>query len=310
MKKLFIVCLSLFLSANLLTAQTVPNGGFEDWTANTSGTYAYELPDQWKTTDSASLAVTGGIVHSAIKETSLVHGGSYAIKLIGWPTPFPNSNAPGAASNGDIDISTLSIIKGTPDTVRHQKLNGFYIFTPVGGDTCHVIATLVKWNSTTNMRDTIAIGEFSTNDATGTTAYSPFSVDFNYMNWTDNPDTMVVLLLTSRLNVPSGNPGTTLYVDDLSFTGVVGIDDITSNINSVKLYPSPASSIMTIKVDLKQARNLHYAIYDISGKHIFSDVIEPNETRLDVSNFAPGNYSLHLMDGSKKAYSTGFIINR
>jgi len=308
MKKILLICLSLFISANLLRAQTVPNGGFEDWTANTGGTYAYELPDQWKTTDSASLALTGGVFHSAVKEGSLTHGGSYALKLIGWTTIF--GNAPGAASNGDIDITTLSIIKGSADTVRHRTLNGFYIFTPVGGDTCHIIATLVKWNSTTNMRDTIATGEFSTNDATGATAYSPFSVDFNYVNWTDNPDTMVVLILTSRLNIPSGNPGTVLYVDDLSFTGVVGIDDISSNINSVKLYPSPASSTMTIKVDLKQTRPLHFAIYDITGKHVFSDVIEPNETRVDVSNFAAGNYSLHLMDGSKKAYSTSFIISR
>ena len=308
MKKILFAFLLFCISSSITSAQTVPNGGFEDWTANTTGTYAYELPDQWKTTDSASLALTSGLFHSAVKESSLTHGGSYSLKLIGWATIF--GNAPGAASNGDIDITTLSIIKGSADTVRHQKLNGFYIFSPVGGDTCHIIATLVKWNNSTNMRDTIATGAFSTNDATGTTAFSPFSVNFNYSNWTDNPDTMVVLILTSRLNVPSGNPGTSLYVDDLSFTGVVGIDEIASNINSVKLFPSPASSTMTIRVDLKQAQNLQYTIYDIAGKHVFSDVLEPYETRVDVSKFPPGNYSLHLKDGTKTAYSTSFIINR
>ena len=308
MKKSLLTFIIFTFCTAFVNAQNVPNGSFEDWTPVTTGTYAYELPNSWKTTDSASLALTSGVFHSAVKENTILHDGAFALKLSGWATIF--GNAPGAASNGDIDITTLSIIKGTPDTVRHGKLNGFYSFAPLGGDRCFVIATLVKWNSTTNSRDTIAYGEFSTTDPTPAAAYSPFTIEMNYNSWTEHPDTMIILLLTSPLNIPSGTSGTTLYIDGLSFTGVVGINEIASNINSVQLYPSPATSIMTIRVDLKKARPLHYNIYDIRGKHIFSDALEPNETRVDVSNFPPGNYSLNIMDGSEKAYSTTFIINR
>ena len=44
----------------LLLAQDVPNGGFEDWATFTgsgkTGSYNYDLPDFWKTTDSVSMA--------------------------------------------------------------------------------------------------------------------------------------------------------------------------------------------------------------------------------------------------------------
>ena len=308
MKKLALFAILTYLSTGFMSAQTIPNGGFEDWTANTTGTYAYEMPDFWKTTDSISLAASLGTIHSAIKEGSEIHGGSYAIKLIGWLAL--GSPVPGAASNGDIDITTQTIIKGTPDTVRHRVLNGFYRYIPIGGDNCYIIATLLKWNSTTSQRDTIAFGQFTTNTASGGLGYSPFTIDMAYNDWTQNPDTMVILLTTSPLLIGSGNFGTVLYVDDLSFTGVVGINGPESIINTVDVYPSPASSMINIHVDLKKIKPLQFNIYDLSGKHIFSDVLEPNDTRVNISQYPAGNYRLNIMDGSTNIYSTTFMISR
>lgn len=307
MKKTLLVLLTIILWGAVVSAQTVPNGGFENWTASTTGTYAYELPDSWKTTDSASLAFTFGFSHSAEKDT-FTHGGDYALKLTGWITSL--GTVPAAASNGDIDILTLSIIKGSPDTVRHAKLNGFYSYAPVGGDTCYIIVSLMKWNTATSSRDTIGYGQFTANSATPGPGYAPFTVNLAYNSWTEYPDTMVILLLTSPLAIGSGHAGTILYIDDLSFTGVVGIDEVQSNINSVDLFPSPASSTITIRVDLKKTTPLHFNIYDIRGKHVFSDVLEPNETSVDVSHFPVGNYKFQLMDGSKQVYSSSFMINR
>jgi hypothetical protein len=311
MKKLFLVVFSILLSGNYIFAQTIPNAGFEAWTTYNVGAVTYSFPDFWKTTDSISSSLPIGPSHSVVQETAEVNSGSSAMKLIGWTAV--TTPAPGAASNGDIDASdlgNLKIIKGTPDTTRHRQLNGFYKYSPVGGDECSVIVTLVKWNSTTNSRDTIAYGEFKTSTATTGAGYSPFSVAMEYNSWTQNPDTMVILILTSPLAIGSGHVGTTLYIDDLEFVGVVGVEEVQSNINSVNIYPSPASTSMTIRVDLKKPTLLHYTIYDIRGKHVFSDVLEPYETRIDVSAFAPGNYNLFLMNGSKKEYSTNFMINR
>ncbi|HNS11480.1 MAG TPA: T9SS type A sorting domain-containing protein [Bacteroidia bacterium] len=308
MKKITLLTILTFLSISFTNAQVIPNGGFENWTANTTGTYAYEMPDFWKTTDSVSLAFTAGLMHSAVKESSEIHGGSYALKLMAWTAV--GSSVPGAASNGDIDVATQTIIKGTPDTVRHRVLNGFYRYIPAGSDDCFIIATLVKWNTLTNMRDTIAYGQFTTNTASGGTGYSPFTIEMSYNDWTQNPDTMVILITTEQLQIGSGTLGTVLYVDDLSFTGVVGIDSPESLINSVDVYPSPAASMINIRVDLRQAKTLQFNIYDIRGRHVYSDVLEPNDTRVNISQFPAGNYRLNIMDGNTKLYSAPFVISR
>ncbi len=307
MKNSLLISLFIILSCGGISAQTVPNGGFENWTSVTTGTYPFETPDFWKTTDSISLAASLGFVHSVVKEATEVHGGNYALKLTGWSAL--GSPVPAAASNGDIDIATLSIVKGTPDTVRHAKLNGHFKYIPIGSDTCDVMVSMLKWNSLTNSRDTIGYGKFSTNSATSGTNYSPFEITLDYSS-TDKPDTMVILILTSPLLIGSGHVGTTLYIDDLSFTGVVGIDEVESIINTVELYPSPASSMITIRVDLKKPTPLVYSIYDLQGKYVVSEVLEPFETRVDVSQLPAGNYTLNLMDGTRRAYFTSFLIAR
>ncbi len=160
------------------------------------------------------------------------------------------------------------------------------------------------------MRDTIGYGEYSASTATSGTNYSPFTINFAYNSWTLFPDTMLILATTSPLAIGSAHAGTVLFIDNLSFTGVVGIDEIASNINSVQVYPSPASSLMTIRVDLKKSTPLVYSIYNLQGKHILSDVLEPYETHVDVSQFPAGNYTLRLKEGTQTAYSTNFMISR
>src|SRR5437588_3176387 len=103
--------------------QNVPNGDFENWTSYGSGIDIYEKPDYWQTTDSFSI-LQG--MHSVTKDSLAadVHSGSYAMRL----TPFTYAifTIPGVASNGTINPTTLTIIGGTPDTVRHAMLSGWY----------------------------------------------------------------------------------------------------------------------------------------------------------------------------------------
>jgi len=307
MKKLILTSLLFLFFVSGTFAQAIPNGSFENWTTYTSGSYVFETPDGWKTTDSITLAASAGFMHSAVKESAEVHSGNFALKLIGWTAL--GSPVPGAASNGDIDIGTLSIVKGTPDTVRHAKLLGQYRFEPIGGDTCYIMVAMMKRNSITNQRDTIGFGQFTASTASGGTGYSPFEIILNY-NSTEKPDSMLIVLLTSPLRIGSGHVNTVLYVDNLSFNGVVGIDEIETNINSVELYPSPASTQMTIRVDLKKPVALIYSVHDVKGKHVISDVLEPYETSVNVSGLPAGNYTLNLLQGNARVYSTNFMINR
>src|SRR6185436_7923323 len=86
MKKIFtILCLSV-MTLMVYGQGPVPNAGFENWSSYlTGGTpYPYELPDQWKTTDSITVANSAGATHSAIKENSAFHSGAHAIHLTSW----------------------------------------------------------------------------------------------------------------------------------------------------------------------------------------------------------------------------------
>lgn len=305
----FALCFGLTVAVQ---AQNVPNGNFENWTTYTgsssAGPFSYELPDGWKTTDSISMAFTFGFTHSVVKESSEIQSGSFAMKLTGWSAL--GSPAPAAASNGDIDISTLTIVKGTPDTVRHATLNGHYRFAPVGGDTCYIMVSLLKWNTTSNQRDTIAYGQFQTDQATSGTVYSPFEVTLGYRS-AINPDTMVMLITTSPLMLGSGHAGTVMYVDNIFFSGVVGIDEVSSIFKDIRVYPTPAKEVLHIRAELKSPAQITYRIYDLNGRIMTSDLLEPLETAVDIRQFPAGNYSLQLTDDSNnKLYSTQFPVIR
>lgn len=307
MKKiLYLLSALLCLSGINAFSQGIPNSGFEDWstfTGNSSlGTFTYDLPNNWKTTDSVSYAF--GITHSAVKETSIVHSGSAAIKLSGWS--FLGNAAPGAASNGDIDVTTVSIIKGTPDTVRHARMLGYYQFSPVGGDTCFMYCAMMKYNTVTGLRDTIGFGMFSTTSAAG--SYTPFQADISYAS-SATPDSMLILLTTSPLKLGSGHVGTTLYVDDLSFAGVVGVEELSGLIKNVDLYPSPASSVLNIRTELSRAATLTYRIFDSTGKFVSSDLLENGITTVDIRNLENGNYYLQLYtEKNERVYSSLFPV--
>jgi len=307
----YLLC-SFLLIATTFSFGQIPNGDFESWTTKVGtdiigGTYNFDEPDFWKTTDSIAMAVSVGAVHSAQKSTNF-HGGSFAISLTGW-NAF-GQNAPGAASNGDINVTTVSIVKGTPDSVKHNKLTGFYQFTPVSGDTAVIDCSLLRYNWTTSTRDTMAYGHLEI--TTATAAYTLFDLPLIFRDTTVAPDSMVILLSTSPFKLGSGHAGTNLLVDDLAFIGIVGVDEPSNPVHSVNIYPSPVNNLLNVDLKLDRSVQLQYDIYDLSGRIILNGKIESEKLSVDVRSLAIGNYMIVLNDSQnqKRYFSSKFSIER
>jgi hypothetical protein len=301
MKKLILFLFMISLYAMESNAQDVPNGDFENWT--TIGVGPAERPDYWQTTDSFSVNLIPP-QHSVTKETSVVYSNTYAMRL----TPFTYTifNVPGVASNGSINTSTLQIIGGSPDTIRHQKLSGWYQFSPVGGDTWSIVVNLFKWNGTT--RDTVASGSFVS--STSISTYTNFEVNLSYSS-SALPDSALITIYSGPSALGAPHIGTVLLIDSLSFSGIVaGIPEVPSSLDLVHLYPVPAVNELTIKIDLKTIHS-SFEVLDLNGKRILIHEMNSKEDKIDISGFSNGNYFYNLLDEKENKIASGkFSVNR
>lgn len=314
MKKILSFCILICLS--IAGFAQVPNGTFESWTPYG----VVEVPTSWNTTDSVSF--TNALPqHSAVQDVSDVQSGNASLRLTSWtyfaaPGPIPVvPGLPGCASNGSVvtNLSSFSITPtgGTADAAAHGQLNGYYKYTPVNSDTGSVEVLLSRFNGTS--RDTVASGIFKTNVQNN--VYTQFSILLSRKNL-GNPDTALIWIQSSprspiALGNGPGETGSTLQVDSLYFSSLIGVDEIPNVIQSVALYPVPAVNQLNIHVELEKSIQLTYRIFDVKGQLVASNLIEPKETAVDVSALANGTYYLSLLDQQNNAlYQTHFTVGR
>src|SRR5687767_367321 len=102
--------LALVFFVGASTVAQVPNGGFENWTDCT--------PDFWATSSACG-------VFEPVTKNTLAHSGSFAARGEVLSL-FGQIVAPLLQSGEDA--------AGVPISQRYASVDGFYIFSPVGGD--------------------------------------------------------------------------------------------------------------------------------------------------------------------------------
>jgi len=308
MKKITLFIFSLMTTAMISNAQ-IDNGRFETWTDSTVGAYTYDSLVHWMTTDLISQQNSSTHVHSAEHETGNVYEGTSSIRLTSWTAGGIIPGVPGAASNGNVLVTGLSVspIGGVPDAMRHAALSGYYQYTPGGSDHGSIETCLFKRNGAT--RDTIANGVFDAAFLVGT--YTHFTMPIIPMS-TDDPDSSLIWIQSSpRSPIGAGVTGSILRVDSLYYTGQIGIDDISPLVKVMLTYPVPAVNEINVKVDLVSPVSMIYEILDNNGNIVASDKMLSNTQKIDVSNLAAGNYFVNLRDLSgKKLCADRFTIAR
>ncbi|MES2395210.1 MAG: T9SS type A sorting domain-containing protein [Bacteroidota bacterium] len=295
MKKLVII-LILFASGILFsTAQ--PNGGFENWTTEAS----YEIPDGWATLNFLSLLSPPNPV-SVFKAIGIdKHSGNYAMKVVtigvtNNPNPGLIGDTAGGVFTGRITLSPFSYGYGFPYTGRPEKLEFWAKSNPVGSDSASALVALFNNNGT--IRDTVALGKMV---IPPTSEYQLFHMDLTYYS-TGIPDTASIAFGASKYK-SHAEIGSTLFIDDVAFTGWVGVEEKNIYTNKVKVFPNPAHGNLTITTEIEEAQNLK--ISDVSGKMVGRFKIQNYITSINTSLYTEGLYFYEIVDKKEKVLTKG-----
>ncbi len=288
MKKSLLTVIALSASIAALTAQTIPNPGFETWT--TTGNY--EDPTSWGTLNPTT---AGYGIKTALKAPGAdAHSGAAAIKLIS--AKFATQFIPGLAATGKINTSTNGVDGGFSYDKRAVSLKGWHKYTPAGKDTASVSVVLSKWDATAKKRITVGAGLFKQTNTVA--AYTEFTATINYA-LADIPDTCVIVLLSSQQN--TGVANSTLFIDDLAFELPTGVKAVTAA-EEICVFPNPNDGNIFVSNYPVGAKLL---LYDIKGSKCAEILLSPNANQFNTNN---GIYFYRIQNKAGEIIKNGKII--
>ncbi|TAE88279.1 MAG: T9SS C-terminal target domain-containing protein [Bacteroidetes bacterium] len=289
MKKIFIYSSLLFILCNTAQAQTLfNNGGFETWT-NAKG---YNEAEHWFSLN--VLSTSGGGFEESTTATFDAYAGTQAALLISQENFF--QNIPGLLCSGSLindegepDLSNL----GIPYTNRPSAFEFYYKYYPAPGDSAIGYVMLTKWNTTTQKRDTIGLGEFSVGDSVKT--YTKKQVDLTYIS-NAQPDSIVVFFSTSYDGFDP-KIGSQFFIDEFKMNFPVGLNQNTIILEeSLIIYPNPSAGVINI---VSNHTTSGMVIYDVTGKCVFSLNNQEVNTQLSTVGWKPGIYIVEASQGEK-----------
>ncbi|MBI3509590.1 MAG: T9SS type A sorting domain-containing protein [Bacteroidetes bacterium] len=198
MKKLLLFLSVSFLSAATF-AQTIPNGGFENW--NTS---SYEDPMYYWMTSNQNNILRGLPVNA--NKVPDPQAGTYAIQLT------TVSNATDTSFGYFINGDPNTLAGGIPYSQHPVTLTGYYKSNIPAGDTGIILVIFKQAGSAVSFDAGQFYGVHNT--------YTPFTVTLNIPGFA-TPDSVIIGAASSNAFVFNGIPGSMLQIDNIYFTGVV-----------------------------------------------------------------------------------------
>ena len=280
MKKLLLFSVSAIFFGNTFAQNAIPNPGFEAWTNHGS----YDDPSNgWGTIAD----ISGGFVENCFKESAAanVHSGTYAVKLQTINVPL-QGEAPGIVVTGTINQSTFGVDGGVAFNLRPDSVTGWYKYSPVGTDTASVDVRISYWSGTAR----VLVAQARFEKTTAVASYTRFAVPFVYAQ-PNNPDTMVIVLMSSAGGATTANTNSTAYYDDLDLVyNGTGVSE-QSAISSVSVYPNPTSNAITFSTQLSK---FTVKVLDAAGRTILNEESDASNYRMNVSNLSSGIYFYEL----------------
>ncbi len=275
----------------------IPNNGFENWTSMGS----YNDPDNWDQLNSMTSSMS---IYTCTKGTPGNPGASY-LKLTS-KTVSGMGVVPGIAVSGVIDMVTYKPKSGFAYSQRPLSLTGSWQYMPSGSDQGFVGVYLTKWNTSMNMRDTIAMA--TQNLTSMMMSWTSFTINLNYMS-TVSPDSAIIIFSASG-STPVNNSA--MYIDNLAFSGTAtGIKENTVNLINLTVFPNPSNEKIVLNYTLKSTENVVIKISDVTGKIVKelkpNGVIGNNKQELNISNLSQGIYTITIQ-GDNSLSSQKLIV--
>ncbi len=199
MKKILLNLGLALLATGSVVAQSIPNRGFETWTANT-----YMDPQYYMTPNDQS----GGLVIGVTRVTPGYHG-SYAVQM----SAYTVSGQTGAGFIIDGNPNGASVSGGIPYAQKATGIRVWYKYAKTQADTALILVFFKKAGS--------VIGEYEGQIINAASTFTLYSGAFNPA-LPMAPDTVVFGAVTSSnvFNNGGGRAGSVLTIDSVTFTGV------------------------------------------------------------------------------------------
>jgi hypothetical protein len=230
-----LICLTCLLT--LAMQAQIPNNSFETWVTNPAMALA---PEHWITMNS--------IVGSNVLQSTPGYNSNTAAEL--KPINLFGSVNPAFLYSEPFPISQ-----------RYEKLNCYVKGAPMGTDSLYIVADLFR-------DDTVPVAGGAYFGAPVFSAFTYLEIQlFYYSN--DFPDSAAIAIWAG--GVDTTYIGTSYIIDELSFSGNVGINELSRDLLVTgPVYPTPAMEEINIPFALAEASGIHLVIYDALGRQIVS----------------------------------------
>lgn len=158
---------------------------------------------------------------------------------------------------------------------------------------------LVKVNNATCTNPSAGFGEWTLNDGSG-------AVNADDLLFTYTPTLNTVYTVTGVVYYSFGTYKILPRdINDIQTTS--GTDEITNT--NFKLYPNPTNSILNIEISdyTLHENDLQVKLYDVTGKEVYTSVINKQKLNLDLSYLEKGIYFIQINIDDKKYLKDRFI---
>ena len=293
MKKFTFILFVLTVFTIKINAQ-IPNSGFESWT--TVGSYE-DPTGVWKTSNS----YCSGPFYPVTKSTDHYPAdvGNYSIKMENDTSLLPSMGACGIALTNPTSVAygpdPSFTITGHP-----TKLCGWYKFLPQNNDT--MVIKLDIYQGTQKVAQALLITWIAKPE------WTSFIIPISSYTSADAASLMFSTYM-AECPPPTCAPhgSSILYIDNLSFdTLIVSVNEEVSNHLSYKIYPNPASDIVTINMNNPNNDDAEIIISNLLGDVVFSEKMNREQQEINTVNFNDGIYLVSIKTG--KTVKTGKLI--
>ena len=138
--------------------------------------------------------------------------------------------------------------------MKKKTIGLFSLFASISVSAQEVVSTQGESYSNASAKIDFTIGEVVIN--TGTDGTNDLTQGFHQTNWT-----------------------------------FLGVEDFAPNFQAT-IFPNPTQDVFNIKTSVFE--NVTYTLYDAQGKLVMQNILSAEQTPIQVSQLAPGSYSLTL----------------
>jgi len=205
-----------------------------------------------------------------------------------------------------------NFFKNTPDfpvSHKYQVLTGYYEYFPENGDTIRLSIGLKKGG-----RYGMEIGGGAFSFKQTASVLTPFEVKISYAYFNNPNDTLTPdwanISFGSGEATPNGH--SKLILDKLRFDGFVSEDSVVVldldepaapryELNDIKVYPNPASALITVELPVAVNEESEIRLYALSGQLLKARRLGAWETRgsFSLRELAEGIYMIRCVAGDK-----------